>query len=352
MAEKPQSDYESISLFRKRVRKFKSLKRGYYSLIIVIVTYILSFFAPMLMNYKALVVEYDGKLHFPVFKFYQSEYFEQKGYGEADYRALKQQFKEDGEGNWVIMPPYPFGPFESLTDKSREPPNSPSLQHWFGTDDRGRDVFVRLAYGFNTSLSFAFLLVVFCFSVGITVGAALGYFGGWFDILVQRIIEILSSMPRLFIIIIIASIFRPNFLLLVLLLMFFGWMGMTYYIRGEFYREKAKDYVHAAIAMGANDRQVIFKHILPNSLTPVITFAPFTIVGNIGSLVALDYLGFGLPPPTPSWGELIGQGMGNIFSWWLVLFPFGALFVTLLTITFVGEAVRNAFDPREYSRLR
>ena len=129
-------------------------------------------------------------------------------------------------------------------------------------------------------------------------------------------------------------------------------MGMTYYMRGEFYREKSRDYVHAAIAMGASNRQVIFKHILPNALTPVITFGPFAIVGNIGALVSLDYLGFGLPPPTPSWGELIQQGMGNIFSWWLVLFPFGALFVTLLTITFVGEAVRNAFDPREYSRLR
>ncbi len=349
---KNENEYKSVSLFRKRLKRFKKFKRGYYSFWIIVVMYIISFFAPMLMNYKALVVKYNGRLHFPVLKFYQGKYFGQDVYGEANYRELKKQFKNENEGNWVLMPLYPYGPYESLTDPSKEPPNAPSRDHWFGTDDRGRDVFVRLAYGFNTSISFALVLVVVCYAIGIAIGSLLGYYGGWFDIIGQRIIEIWSSMPFLFIVIIISAIIQPNFGLLVGIMAFFGWTGMTYYMRGEFYREKAKDYVQAAIAMGATDRKVIFKHILPNALTPVISFAPFRIVGYIISLVSLDYLGFGLPPPTPSWGELVQQGMGNIFSWWLVLFPLGAMFVTLLMVVFVGEAVRNAFDPREYSRLR
>ena len=346
------SDYGSVSLFRKRLRRFRSLKRGFYSFIIIVTLYILSFFCPLLMNNKALVLKYEGKTHFPLFKYYPGTMFGQEVYGEADYRALKKQFKAEGKGSWLIMPPYPYSPFESLTDPTAQPPNPPSFRHWLGTDDRGRDVFVRLTYGFNISLSFALLVTTVAYSIGITVGSALGYFGGKFDITCQRLIEIWSSIPFLYTIIIISSIIQPNFLLLVFLLCIFGWMGMTYYIRGEFYREKAKDYVHAAIAMGASDRKVVFKHILPNALTPVIAFGPFSIVGGIGSLVALDYLGFGLPPPTPSWGELVGQGMSNIFSWWLVLFPLAALFCTLLLVVFIGEGIRQAFDPRQYSRLR
>ncbi len=349
---KEQQQYKSVSLFRKRLQKFKSLKRGYVSFLVIIVLYIISFFCPLLMNNKALVVKYNGDLYFPVFKYHTAKSFGQEKYGEADYRRLKQEFKEDDSENWVMMPFYPYGPFESLTDKSSNPPNAPSKGHWFGTDDRGRDVFVRLAYGFNISISFALLVMTVAYTIGISIGATLGYFGGRYDITVQRLIEVWSSIPFLYTVIIISSIVKPNFTLLVFLLCLFGWMGMTYYIRGEFYREKAKDYVHAAISMGATDTKVIFKHILPNSLTPVIAYGPFTLVGTIGALVALDYLGFGLPPPTPSWGELVGQGMSNIFSWWLVLFPLGALFWTLLLVVFIGEAVRQAFDPREFSRLR
>lgn len=346
------SAYVSESLLCKRVRRFRSIKRGYYSFVIILSLYIISFFAPLLINYRALVVKYEGRLYFPVFKFYQGKTFGQDVYGEANYRALKEQFKAAGGGNWVLMPLYPYGPLESLTDPRSQPPNPPSWEHWFGTDDRGRDVFARIVYGFNTSLSFSLLIVFISYLVGISVGASLGYFGGKYDILAQRFIEIWSSVPFLYTVIIVSSILRPNFLLLVFLLCLFGWMGLTYYVRGEFYREKAKDYVHAAIAMGVSDRKILFKHILPNALTPVIAFAPFAIVGGIFSLVALDYLGFGLPPPTPSWGELVGQGMANIFSWWLVLFPLGAMFLTLLSVVFIGEAVRQAFDPREYSRLR
>jgi len=346
------TEYKSESLMVKRIRKFRTIKRGYYSFIIIIFFYALSFLSPILMNYKALVISYNDKLYFPVFKYYPSQTFGQDRYGEADYRTLKQQYKFAGDGNWVIMPIYPYGPYESLTDPSSEPPNEPSLKHWFGTDDRGRDVFVRLAYGFNISLSFALIYVTIVFIVGISIGAALGYYGGKLDMYAQRFIEIWAAIPFLYTVIIISSILRPNFGLLIFVLSLFGWIGMTYFIRGEFYREKAKDYVHAAIAMGASDLVVIFKHILPNSLVPVITFGPFAIVGAISALVALDYLGFGLPPPTASWGELVGQGMSNIFSWWLVVFPLLAMVVTLLMVVFIGEAVRQAFDPKEFSRLR
>jgi microcin C transport system permease protein len=221
-----------------------------------------------------------------------------------------------------------------------------------GTDDRARDVFSRLVYGFNISISFALVVIAFAYTVGIAIGAMLGFFGGLFDITVQRLIEIWSTLPFLYVMIILSSIVQPNFILLTLILTAFGWMGITYYIRGEFYREKARDYVSAAVAMGAKNRKIIFKHILPNSLTPVISFAPFVIVADISALVALDFLGFGLPPPTPSWGQLISQGMSNIEYWWLVACPLAAIFFTLLSIVFIGEAIREAFDPKVYSRLR
>jgi microcin C transport system permease protein len=213
-------------------------------------------------------------------------------------------------------------------------------------------------------MTFAILVTIFAETVGSIVGASLGYFGGKLDILGQRFIEVWSSLPFLYTIIIISSVIvpvyipgrnqvlQPSFWLLIVILSVFDWVGITYYLRGEFYREKAKDYVGAAIATGVSEPGIMFRHILPNALTPVVSFAPFVIVANIGALVALDFLGFGLPAPTPSWGELIGQGMENLTKWWLVLFPLSALFVTLLLVVFVGEAVREAFDPKEYSRLR
>jgi microcin C transport system permease protein len=225
-------------------------------------------------------------------------------------------------------------------------------------------VFVRLAYGFNISMTFAIIVTVLGEGLGIVIGALLGYFGGKLDMFGQRGIEIWSALPFLYTIIIVSSVIapvylpgapqllQPSFWLLVAVLVAFNWMGITYYVRGEFYREKAKDYVGAAITAGVSDSGIVFRHILPNALTPVVSFTPFVIVANIGSLVALDFLGFGLPAPTPSWGELIGQGMSNLTKWWLVIYPNGALFVTLLLVVFIGEAVREAFDPREYSRLR
>jgi microcin C transport system permease protein len=362
----------SISLFRRRLRKFRSIRRGYYSFLLIVAAYALSFFLPLLINSTAWMVHYQGRTYFPMLRYYPANTFGQESFGEPDYRALKQTFQQQSQapgegankGNWVLMPPYPYSATESILDLPGSPPNPPSWQHIFGTDDRGRDIFARLAYGFNVSLTFSLLVLAIGYAVGIAIGAALGYFGGKLDILGVRAIEIWSSLPFLYVIIIISSIvvpiyipgrnlvLQPSFWLLIIILTAFDWMSITYYVRGEFYREKAKDYVGAAIAMGASDNAIIFRHILPNSLTSAISFAPFVIVGNIASLVALDFLGFGLPAPTPSWGELIGQGMENLTKWWLVVFPLAAMFITLLLIVFIGEAVREAFDPKEYSRLR
>lgn len=352
------------SLFAKRLRKFRRLKRGYYSFLAITGIYAISFFLPLVMTSTPLVVKYHGQYFFPMLSFHSVTEFGAEGFGEPDYRELKKRFAQAGKGDWVLMAPYPYGPNESLLDLSESPPNPPSRSHPFGTDDRGRDVLVRLAYGFNISMTFALVVMLFSESFGVAVGATLGYFGGKLDLIGQRIIEIWSSLPFLYTIIIISSIvipvyipgriqiLQPSFWLLVVILAVFDWVNITYYIRGEFYREKARDYVGAAIATGVSEPKIMFKHILPNALTPVVSFAPFVIVANISALVALDFLGFGLPAPTPSWGELIGQGTENLTKWWLVLFPLSALFITLLLVVFVGEAVREAFDPKEFSELR
>jgi len=352
------------SILRRRIRKFRRIKRGYWSFLVVVTAYIVSFFLPVLANGTALLVKYRGQYYVPLVTFQSAGTFGDDAIGEPDYRRLQARLEAENRGDWVLMPLYPYGPNESLLDLPGTPPHPPSREHPFGTDDRGRDVLVRLAYGFNISLSFAVLVILIADGVGLVVGAVLGYVSGKIDLLGQRLIEVWSSLPFLYTIIIVSSIvvpvyvpgrmqiLQPSFWLLVGILALFEWMGMTYYIRGEYYREKAKDYVAAAIVTGVSAPAIMFRHILPNALTPVISFAPFTIVANIGSLVALDFLGFGLPAPTPSWGELIGQGMENLTKSWLVFFPLGALFVTLLLVVFIGEAVREAFDPREYSRLR
>jgi len=345
----------SVSIFRKRWRKFRTLKRGYYSFILMTALFIISFILPVFVNHIALVVKYNGSYYFPVFKsgIYEAKVFGQVRDGETNYRALKNQFQEDNSDNWVLMPPYPFGPNENLLDEIEgSPPHPPNFTHILGTDDRARDVFARLLYGFNISISFAVVVTFLAYMLGVSIGAILGFFSGKIDILGQRVIEIWATLPFLYVIIIVNSILQPNFILLVVILTAFTWEGITYYVRGEFYREKARDYVSAAVSLGAKNRTIIFKHILPNSLTPIISFAPFAIVANISSLVALDFLGFGLPPPTPSWGQLISQGMNNIEKWWLVAAPLTAMFLTLIAIVFIGEAIREAFDPKVYSRLR
>jgi len=271
-----------------------------------------------------------------------------------NHRTLKNIFKEQKRGDWVLLAPYQYGPNENLLDEmgDKNPPTKPDGQHFLGTDDRGRDVFARLVYGFRIYMSFSLLLTLTSYIIGILFGAILGYYGGKVDFLGLRFIEIWASIPFLFTVMVISSIMIPNFTILVVILSLFYWISMARYIRAEFLREKSKDYVQAAMAIGVSDRRIIFSHILPNSLTPVISFLPFTIIAGIAVLASLDFLGFGLPEPTPSWGQLLSQGISNLSSWWLTLSPMAAMFLTLILIAFIGEAVREALDPKIYSRMR
>jgi len=342
------------SILQKRWKKFKSLKRGYYSLLILITLYCISFFLPIVINNRALIVKYNDELYFPILSGYiAGNQFGQDVPGEARYRALKETFKNDDKTkNWVLMPLYHFSPLEDITFEGNKMFEPPSKTHWLGTDNTGRDVFARLCYAFNISISFGLILTIINYIVGIFIGGCMGYYGGKFDLFFQRLIEIWSSLPMLFVIIIISSVLKPSFMLLIGIYTLVNWISMTYLIRAEFYREKAKPYVAAALSMGQSDFKVMFKHILPNSLVPVITYFPFSVVAGISALVGLDYLGFGLPPPTPSWGQMLDVGLSNITKWWMVFSPVASQFFTLLAIVFIGEGVREAFDPKVYSRLR
>ncbi len=257
---------------------------------------------------------------------------------------------------WIVMPLYPYAPGDLRLDLSKNPPNAPSSADGviLGTDMSGRDIVPLMLYGFRISLAFALLVASCGYSIGVVVGGMQGYFGGWIDILSQRFVEIWGSIPFLFTMMILASLVTPTFgMLVILLVVLRSWLGITYFVRGEFYREKSKDYVQAAIGAGVSDWKIIIKHILPNSIVPIVTFAPFGIVAYIGSLVSLDYLGFGLPSGTPSWGALLRQGLENVKHYpHLVIIPTCALASTLYAVVMVGEAVREAFDPKVFSRLR
>ena len=353
MVEKKNIEAQHLSILQKRWLKFKTLKRGYYALVTLTFLYGISFLLPILINNRALIVNYEDELFFPIFKGYiAGETFGQIVPGEAKYRELRKSFKQNNAGNWVLMPPYPYSPFEDITTEGNKMYEPPSRKHWLGTDNTGRDVFARLCYAFNISISFALILTIINYFFGIFIGGSMGYFGGKFDLFFQRLIEIWASLPMLFVIIIISSILKPSFFLLIGIYTLVNWIGMTYLIRAEFYREKAKDYVAAALSMGQSDAKVMFKHILPNSLVPIITYFPFSVVAGISALVGLDYLGFGLAPPTPSWGQMLDVGLQNVSKWWMVFSPVAAQFLTLLSIVFIGEGVREAFDPKVYSRLR
>jgi microcin C transport system permease protein len=230
-------------------------------------------------------------------------------------------------------------------------PFPPVKGHWLGIDNAGRDVLARILYGLRTSMTFGLVLVFLSMALGVVIGAVQGYFGGAVDIAGQRFTEIWSALPFLYVVILLGSVYGRSFLLLLFCYGIFNWIGISYYMRAEFLRLRRQTFVEAARAMGLSHRRVIFRHVLPNALVPLITFSPFYLVGAIGSLAALDYLGFGLPPPTPSWGELLQQAQQFRWAWWLILYPSLALFVVMLLGVFVGEGVRNAYDPRPFSRM-
>lgn len=346
----------------KQWRRFRSIKRGYYSLIVIIAMLLATLFAELLVNGRALVVEYDGEYYFPTY----GAYLPGKTFGldyqyETNYRELKAHFAEQeaaaqrsgaaGPNNWVLMPPVPYNPYETDFRADAYPPYPPSVstRHYLGTDVTGRDIVARLIYGFRLAMTFALILLTCNYVVGITLGGAMGYWGGVFDLLFQRLIEVWSNVPFLYVIMIIASVIVPNFWTLVAAMVIFGWMEMTWYMRTSTYREKSREYVSAARALGASNARIVFQHILPNSVSIIVTFIPFSIASGVTALTALDYLGFGLPPPTPSWGELLAQGTANLQSPWIVSSVVLAMTGVLLMVAYVGEAIREAFDPKQFT---
>ena len=439
---------------RKRLERFRRIKRGYYSFIILAVAIVLSVFAPYLAESRALLVWHDGRLFLPTFEYFSMETFGQEpppAWGIADleteYLRLKREWALERElydrelaeigdapsalaaldgrypnrGDFVIMPPIPWDPYQNdfwyneilneiqalldagddrgaavlarrdrlveladaietgdiegmLADPERSPtgnllglartgampglarlgavpPTPPDLtrRHYLGTDSQGRDVASRLLYGFRISILF---LVIVGQVIGTFVGSLQGYLGGRFDILSQRVIEVMIAVPFLYVVIIMAALVAPTFWMLLGIMALFQWIGITFYMRTEMYREMNREYCLAARSFGASHLRIIFRFLLPNCLTPLVTFTPFAIVGAIFALTGLDYLGYGLPPPTPSWGELIDQALQleNRDKLWLIFAPFGALTVTLVLVVFIGESIREAFDPKRYAK--
>jgi ABC-type microcin C transport system permease subunit YejE len=442
---------------RRRLSRFRRIKTGYYSLLILLAAIALSIFAPYLAESRALLVWYNGRPYFPTFQYFGMSTFHQApppGWAgvdlETEYLRLQREWqverffynreiaetgnspqqlaalnaKYPDRGNYVVMPMIPWDPYQSdfwyneilhdiqallnsgdrqgaerlaregglfeladsiqsgaidraFKDRRESPtgdltglaqtrampsiavlgqvaPNPPDFGrgHYFGTDAQGRDVASRLLYGFRISIFFALILTLLGQVIGTIIGSLQGYLGGVFDLISQRIIEILISIPFLYVVIILAALFAPTFWLLLAIMALFQWITITFYMRTEMYREKTREYCLAAKSYGASHWRIVFRHLLPNCLTPLVTFTPFSVVGAIFALTGLDYLGYGLPAPTPSWGEMIEQALQleNRDKLWLTLAPFGAMTITLVLVVFIGESVREAFDPKQYAK--
>ena len=379
-------------LIKKKWNRFISIKRGFYSLLLLMLMILISLFAEALINSRALMVCYEGEFYFPTY----GEMIPGNRFGlgydyETNYRELKEKIKErkkkkgaskgsavfklpnmtgpskaDGEAasqlivkkgmfsifpDFVILPPVPYNPYENDLKDKTYPPFPPSFpeRHFLGTDNVGRDILARLVYGFRTAILFSVVLLFLNYSIGISLGCAMGYFGGKFDLFFQRILEVWSNIPFLYVVIIVSSVMVPNFMILLLIMAFFGWINMTWVMRTMTYKEKEREYVLAARSLGASHFRIIFKHIIPNTLSVIVTYAPFAVSGGIVALTSLDYLGFGLPAPTPSWGELLQQGWTNMEAWWISASVVSALVITLMAVTFTGEGIREAFDPKMHT---
>ena len=335
------------SLTRRRWNSFRRNGRGFVSLIIFSLLLCLSLLAEVLSNDKPFLVKYEGGYYFPVFRAYPETVFGGDFDSETDYRDDYILERLRTGGNFVI---FPFNPhsYDSINLNLEQPvPSPPTRENYLGTDDRGRDVLARLLYGFRLSVLFGFALTAVGTLLGILAGAVQGYFGGRTDIFFQRFIEIWGAMPELYLLIIFALIFKLSILLLLVLLSLFGWMGLSDYVRAEFLKGRNMEYVKAAKALGVGNMTIMYRHLLPNGMTPVITFLPFRMSGAILALTSLDFLGLGVPPTTPSLGELLAQGKANIDAWWLSLSTFFVLVGTLVLLIFIGEALREAFDPRK-----
>ena len=339
----------SVSPGRRIWLRFRRHRSGYWSLMIFLFLLVVSLAAELLSNDKPLIARYSGQLLFPVVSNYSEKELGGDFDSPADYLDpfIKQQFAKPG--NWAIYPLNHYR-FDTLNYFATQPnPAPPSAENWLGTDDRGRDVFARLLYGFRVSVLFGLALTVTGIVLGVLAGAVQGYFAGRTDLLMQRVLEIWGAMPELYLLIIFSSIFEPGIGLLLILLSLFGWMNLSDYVRADFLRNRHLEYVQAARALGLSHAQIIWRHVLPNSLTPVITFLPFRMSAAILALTSLDFLGLGVPPSTPSLGELLAQGKNNLDAWWIALSTFLVLSLTLLLLTNIGDALRNAIDVRRKS---
>ncbi len=404
-------EFKLSPITKMRLARFKSIKRGYYSFWILLVLTLLSFAGELFINNKALIVKYEGKVSFPILrsipgisKQYKGNDFGEDYTYEAKYRELQNQWKAAGSGNWILMPLVPYSAGESdpidmkalrakeallqkqlsgelaalqaepidaarLAEKTGElqtakekeisrlfkeafhplPPNA-AKKHYLGTDKIGRDIFARLVFGYRIAIVFSLVLMLFNYGIGVSVGCTMGYFGKWIDLLGQRLIEILSRVPFIYVIMIASTIYGRSFGLLLGLMVLFGWMGATWQMRTATYREKERDYIMAARSLGASNARIIFVHIIPSTISLLVTFIPFSISGAIIALTSLDFLGFGLPPGTPSWGELMKMGTENMDSPWIVSSVVGAMILILFLVNLVGEAIREAFDPKKFTK--
>ncbi|MDD2923652.1 ABC transporter permease [Rhodoferax sp.] len=337
----------SLGPWARAWRRFKRNRLGYWSLLIFMVLVVLSLLAEVISNDRPLLVRYQGEFYLPILKDYPEKTFGGDFETTTDYLDPFIRERLSRNGNWALFAPNSYGA-KTLNYFAKAPnPSGPSRDNWLGTDDRGRDLLAQLIYGFRVSVLFALALTFFGTVLGMVTGAIQGFFGGKTDLAFQRFIEIWGAMPELYLLIIFSAVFAPSLALLLVLLSLFGWMGLSDYVRAEFLRNRQLDYVRAARSLGVSNWHIITRHLLPNSLTPVVTFLPFRMSGAILALTSLDFLGLGVPPGTPSLGELLSQGKNNIDAWWISLFTFAVLVLTLLLLTFMGDALRDALDPRK-----
>lgn len=343
----------------RKLRRFRAIRRGYVSFLILAGLVAASLAGELLVGSRAIVVSYQGEWHFPTYTAFRpgTDFGLPYSY-ETNYRQLAARFEAAGEGDWLVMPLVPYNPYESHASGSVYKPEPPSLasRHFLGTDTTSRDILARLFYGTRIALFFSLAFMASVYLIGIAVGCAMGYFGGLFDLVVQRFIEIWSNVPFLYMVIIVFSVIPATFsvpvriAVLLTVMVLFSWTAMTYYMRTETYKEKARDYTASARVVGASNTRIVFRHILPNAISTLVTFMPFTVVSAIAAITSLDFLGFGLPPPTPSLGELLKQGTATLRTApWIVTAAFGTLVVVLTLVTFIGEAVRESFDPKKFT---
>ena len=331
---------------QRRLQLFKAHKRGYYSLWLFLAIFMLTLGAEFISNDKPVLVYFDNGFYMPVFNIYPETAFGGEFETEADYR---DPFVEEliNKKGWMLWPLVRYS-YDTINYALEQPaPSPPSSENLLGTDDQARDVLARVIYGFRISVLFGLILTLVSSVVGVLVGALQGFYGGKIDLLGQRFIEIWGSMPRLYLLIILSSIVMPNFWWLLAIMLLFSWMALVDVVRAEFLRGRNLEYVRAARALGVANRDIMYKHILPNAMVATMTFLPFILTGAITTLTALDFLGFGLPPGSPSLGELVAQGKANLQAPWLGISAFAVLSLMLTLLVFIGEAARDAFDPRK-----